>query len=246
VYYAPPGSTTGGSSGGSSTPNCNTIVAAVGFSGLTYTNALQIWNDGSLSGYSTDGTAATIAALAAVTWQGESSFQTNPINNGNTNSQGVVTSTDYGPFQINQTFHPNPNSAVWGTNGAGQRFNGNVNANIAFGISILEGLFNSYGNNAAGRYVGSLGNLPNGMPINPSAQKRDESPDLGRSHGLSLQIDEMDRHAALLEEPFRRTGRRRILKAENLDIQHVRPVEVSSWFDRSAVRDKVPNVYTNT
>jgi RHS repeat-associated protein len=160
-------------SSGPPAPNCNAIVAAVGFSGLTYSNALQIWNDGSLSGYSTDGTAATIAALGAVTWQGESSFQTNPINNGNTNSQGVVTSTDYGPFQINQKFHPNPNLTVWGTNGAGQPFNGNVNANITFGISILEGLYNSYGNNAAGRYVGSLGNFANGTPINPNAQKRE-------------------------------------------------------------------------
>jgi hypothetical protein len=111
-----------------------------------------------LSSYSTDSVAATIGALAAVTWQGESSFVPNPINNPNVNAAGVVTSVDYGPFQINQGFHPNSNSSVWGTNGPGEPFNGNADANVSFGISILKGLYQSYGNNAAGRYVGSLGN----------------------------------------------------------------------------------------
>jgi RHS repeat-associated protein len=155
------------------TPNCASITAAVGFSGLTYANASEIWTDGGLSAYSTDSVAATIAALAAVTWQGESSFSLNPINNPNTNAAGVVTSVDYGPFQINQGFHPNSNGSVWGTNGAGQVFNGNPDANITFGISILEGLYNSYGNNAAGRYVGSLGTLKNRQPT--SGQKRENT-----------------------------------------------------------------------
>jgi hypothetical protein len=69
---------------------------------------------------------------------------------------------------------------VWGTNGGGQKFNGDPDANIAFGISILKGLSGQYGNNAAGRYVGSLGNWTTttpdhkaGTPINPNAQKRE-------------------------------------------------------------------------
>jgi RHS repeat-associated protein len=86
---------------------------------------------------------------------------------------GKLTSVDYGPFQINQRFNPNPNGSVWGTSGAGQTFNGNPDANIGFGIQILEGLYTSYGNNAAGRYVGSLGNTPSGAPINQNAQNRE-------------------------------------------------------------------------
>jgi RHS repeat-associated protein len=152
--------------------NCNAITAAVGFAGLTYSNASEIWDDGNLATYSNDGTAAIIGALAAVTWQGESSFATNPINNPNRNARGIVTSVDYGPFQINKRFNPNSNGSVWGTNGAGQVFNGSPEANIAFGISILENLFSKFGNTAAGRYVGSLGNGPNGNPINPNAQRR--------------------------------------------------------------------------
>jgi RHS repeat-associated protein len=161
-------------------PDCNSITAAVGFAGLTYQNASEIWNDGSLSSYKTDSAAATIAALAAVTWQGESSFNPTPTNNPNVNDNGVLTSVDYGPMQINQGFNPNSNPAVWGTNGAGQKFNGNTDANITFGIQILEGLYAHYGNNAAGRYVGSLANWQTttkghtaGTPINPNAQKRE-------------------------------------------------------------------------
>ncbi|MEP6756570.1 MAG: hypothetical protein ABJA67_13775 [Chthonomonadales bacterium] len=146
----------GGGGGGASAPDCNGITTAVGFAGLTYANASEMWNDGGLSTYSDDATAATIGALAAVTWQGESGFLLNPTQNPNYNTKGVVTSVDYGPFQINQGFHPNSNDAVWGTNGACQVFNGNADANIRFGISILEQLYGSFGNNAAGQYVGSL------------------------------------------------------------------------------------------
>jgi hypothetical protein len=76
-------------------------VAAAGFAGLTYANTSEIWTDGSLSSYSSDATAAVIAAMAAVTWQGESSFRANPVNQANTNKQGQVWSVDYGPFMIN-------------------------------------------------------------------------------------------------------------------------------------------------
>jgi hypothetical protein len=141
-------------------PDCNSIIAAVGFAGLTYKNALEIWNDGSLSSYQTDSAAATVAALSAVTWQGESSFSLNPTNNGNYSKTGVLLSVDYGPFQINQHYNPNSNQAVWGTSGAGLAFDGNPDANISFGIQILEGLKARYGNTAAGHYVGNL-NQPN-------------------------------------------------------------------------------------
>jgi hypothetical protein len=79
---------------------------------LTYSNATTIWYDGNLNSYSTDSSAATIAALAAVTWQGETGFSRNPINNPNKNRDGVVWSVDYGPFQINPAFHPSPLQAV--------------------------------------------------------------------------------------------------------------------------------------
>ncbi len=131
--------------------DCGKLTSAAGIPGLTYANALAIWHDGSLG---LTNNAATIAAMAAVTWQGESSFSTNPANNGNYNSQGVLTSVDFGPFQINQSYNPNPNGAIWGTNGAGQTFNGNPTANITYGIQIIENLYNHYGNNAPDAYVG--------------------------------------------------------------------------------------------
>jgi RHS repeat-associated protein len=177
--------------------DCNAITQAAGrqagIDNLTYSIASRIWTDGSLYNYSTDSTAATIAALATVTWKGESNFSLNPKNNGNYNN-GALTSVDYGPLQINQSFHPNSNSLVWGTAGAGQVFNGDPDTNITFGISILEGLSTQYGNNAAGRYVGSLGNWTTtvpatptspghqaGTPINPNAQKREASWNSGKS-----------------------------------------------------------------
>jgi RHS repeat-associated protein len=131
--------------------DCNQLTSAAGIPGLTYANAMAIWHAGALG---LTNNAATIAAMAAVTWQGESSFSTNPTNNGNYNSQGVLTSVDFGPFQINQFYNPNPNWAVWGTTGAGQTFDGNPTANIRYGIQILENLYNQYGNNAPDAYVG--------------------------------------------------------------------------------------------
>jgi hypothetical protein len=95
----------------------------------------------------------------------------------------VITSVDYGPFQVNQRFHPNSNPSVWGTSGAGQVFNGNPDANIAFGISILEGLYQSYGNNAPGRYVGSLGSV-NGQPT--LGQKRENTWNTWKSRLIGL------------------------------------------------------------
>jgi len=167
-----PGCDTGGSGGPVAVtppPDCNAITATaagqVGFTQLTYKIASEIWSDGGLSSYSSDATAATIAALAAVTWQGEDNFSLNPTNNPNISKKtGQITSVDYGPFQINSTFWPNSNSAIWGTNGAQQAFNGNPDANITYGIQILETLYTRWGNTAAGHYVGSLGNSPDGSP----------------------------------------------------------------------------------
>lgn len=131
-------------------PDCNAIVSAVGFAGLTYTNATEIWNDGNLSSYSTDAAAAGIAALAAVTWQGENSFQTASVNH--LNPDGSV---DIGPFQLNySTWKGVAPPAAFGTNVlGGQKFNGSVSANIGFAIGYLETLVNKYGDNAAGAYI---------------------------------------------------------------------------------------------
>ncbi len=160
LFYQPPG---GG--GGAVVPpfatDCNALTAAVGFAGLTYQRGLTIWEDGSLWATTSDSYSATIAALAAVTWQGESSFSTNPINNPNV-SKGKVWSVDYGPFMINPYFYGNATGPVIGTNGGGQQFNGNPDANITYGITILTGLYTQFGGNAAGRYVGSLTN-PNAV-----------------------------------------------------------------------------------
>ena len=168
--------------GGSTGPDCDSITAAVGFTGLTYANASEIWSDGNLSSYSNDSGAATIAAMAAVTWQGESGFSLNPINNPNTNKSGQVWSVDYGPFMINNVLQPGASGSVLGTAGAGQRFNGSADANISFGITLLEGLNSRFGNNAPGYYVGSLKNWTTttpdhqaGTPINANAQKREST-----------------------------------------------------------------------
>jgi RHS repeat-associated protein len=142
-------------------PDCNALTSAVGFQGLNYTKALEIWDDGSLWA---DPNGATIAALAAVTWQGETSFSLHPVNNPNVNAQGKVWSVDYGPFQINPHFHSSATGQVIGTNGAGQTFNGDPDANISYGIGILRDLYSQYGTAAAGRYVGSRSN--------PNAQNR--------------------------------------------------------------------------
>jgi len=105
---------TGGSGSG---PNpCDKITDSVGLQGLSYAKASQIWSDGNLATYSSPSSAATVAALATITWLGESNFGLTPVNNGNYSASGTLTSVDYGPFQINQHFQPNTNGAVWGTN----------------------------------------------------------------------------------------------------------------------------------
>jgi hypothetical protein len=149
---------------------CEKATNRLGFAGLTYAAALEIWHDGNLGNVKNG---ATIAALAAVTWQGESSFGLKPTNQPNVNAQGVVWSVDYGPFMINPYFYPNATGSVIGTNGARQQFNGNADANITFGIGILETLYNQWGNNAAGHYVGSLGYDQNGNPT--PGQKRENT-----------------------------------------------------------------------
>jgi RHS repeat-associated protein len=137
-------------------PDCSQLTKNVGLAGLTYSKALEIWKDGNLGNVKNG---ATIAALAAVTWQGESSFNLNPKNN--VNGPG---SYDYGPFQINPYFWPSPNKQVWGTSGGGAVFNGDPDVNIAFGITILEQLYDRNGNNAPEAYTGFT---------NPAAPKRE-------------------------------------------------------------------------
>jgi hypothetical protein len=111
--------------------------------------------------------------MAAVTWQGESSFSLNPINSPNYNKSGQLWSVDYGPFQINNILQPTAAGSVLGTNGVNQAFNGNPDANITFGITLLKNLNTQFGNNAPGYYVGSLKNNAAGNPINANAQKRE-------------------------------------------------------------------------
>ena len=160
---------------------CAKLAVQLGLPGFNYDEAQEIWKDGNLSVYGNGTTAATIAALAAVTWLGESSFSLYPTNNANKDKSGNIVSVDYGPFQINPKYNPSSNAAVWGNSGAGQTFNGNPDANIAFGIAILEGLYKQYGNNAAGRYVGSLGFNADGTPKNPNAQNREAAWNLWKS-----------------------------------------------------------------
>jgi RHS repeat-associated protein len=144
-YYSP-----GQGGGGGGSIDCNALVKSVGFAGLTYSNASEIWNDGNLSSYSNDSTAATVAALAAVTWQGENSFKLGATNNLNKN--GTV---DIGPFQLNyQTWGKIAPPGVFGTNVlGGQTFIGSVAANINFAVGYLENLLKTWGDNAAGVYV---------------------------------------------------------------------------------------------
>ena len=66
-----------------------------------------------------------------------------------------IWSVDYGPFMINPYFYPNATGQVIGTNGANQTFDGDPDANISLGISILRGLYARWGNADAGHYVGS-------------------------------------------------------------------------------------------
>jgi RHS repeat-associated protein len=165
-------------------PDCYAITIAAGIPGLTYDVASTIWSDGSLSAYLDDNTAATIAALAAVTWQGESSFTPYPTNQGNySTTTHRLLSVDVGPFQINTRWNPNAGSAVLGTNTTpGQKFSGNPDANIAYGITILETLYKTWGNNAAGAYVTTdLGN--------PEARAREQTWNSEKSRLINLFSD---------------------------------------------------------
>jgi hypothetical protein len=134
--------------------NCEALTASVGISGFNYSIASELWNDGSLSNYKDDPTAAVIAALATITYQGESEFGTNLRNNNVGNGRVAI-----GPFQIQypslwNSITTNPQN-VFGTNlKAGQTFNGNMDANITAGISILKYPYTQYGDNAAGKYIG--------------------------------------------------------------------------------------------
>jgi RHS repeat-associated protein len=130
--------------------DCGTLTKNVGLPGLTYQNALRLWNDLAHTKGKDD---PTVAALGAVTWQGEdSSFSPTPKNNVNHNG-----SIDYGPFQLNDTTGPpvpaSQRSAVYGTNGGGEPFNGDPDANITRGLKYLGGLYNRYGTDAAGMYT---------------------------------------------------------------------------------------------
>jgi hypothetical protein len=112
-----------------------------------------------------DDVAAAIAAMAAVTWQGESSFSLNPINNGNLN--GTV---DIGPFQINLTSanrasYLSKYPTVFGTNLAvGQKLNGNADANIAFGIDFIKYLYRRSGGDPNAIINGYMGPGNKNMP----------------------------------------------------------------------------------
>lgn len=141
----------------SSGPDCNALVAAVGFAGLTYGNATEVWNDLA----ATAGKNSTaVAALGVVTWAGESGFAVSPTNNGNLNG-----SVDIGPLQLNyplwkSAVSPSQWQSVFGTNlKAGQAFNGNADANIEVGLTYLNTLYKKFGNQAAGLYTGR--NNPN-------------------------------------------------------------------------------------
>jgi len=76
--------------------------------------------------------------------------------------------TVVGPFAINVSFHAKAGSSVLGTNvSSGQYFNGNPDANIAYGITYLKYLNSKFGNNAPGLYVGAFTKegLPNPGPV---------------------------------------------------------------------------------
>jgi RHS repeat-associated protein len=135
-------------------PDCDSITAAVGFAGLNYSEATEVWNDlASTNGINN----VAVAALGVVTWAGEAypSFARNPINNGNSNG-----SVDIGPFQVNYQvwksgIPADQQSAVFGTNLlAGQVFNGNTDANIIAGLKYLNSLYGKFGDQAAGLYTG--------------------------------------------------------------------------------------------
>jgi hypothetical protein len=125
----------------------------VGFAGLTYSNALEVWNDLSQTAGADD---VAVAALGVVTWAGESGFSAKPLNNGNINK-----TVDIGPFQLNyQTWKSSipasQRTTVFGTNLlAGQAFNGNADANMRVGLTYLNNLYSRFGDRAAGLYTGA-------------------------------------------------------------------------------------------
>jgi RHS repeat-associated protein len=155
LAYTPWNSYNGPTPSASTTSQCNQLAQKVGLAGFNYAEALRIWTDGNLGKVSNG---ATIAALAAVTWQGESSFGLAP--NNYINAPGSV---DIGPFQINTKYFyglVQNKSAVFGTNFGAGKFNGNADANIAEGISILETGYKTNGDNEARLYTGATN--PNG------------------------------------------------------------------------------------
>jgi hypothetical protein len=95
-----------------------------------------------------------------ITWQGETDFSHDLKNTAAGGGRVAI-----GPFQVLYPLHKgetkNPGD-VFGTNlNAEQIFNGNQDANIAFGIGILAQLYNTWGDSAAGRYIGvDNGNHP--------------------------------------------------------------------------------------
>jgi hypothetical protein len=111
---------------------------------LTYDIASQIWDD---LGVSKAKNNAIVAALGVLTWGWETSwsFDLKPKNNQNDN--GTV---DYGPLQVNSArWNEVPaalQEAVFGTDlAAGHRFSGDPDANIQFGLNVLNYLANKYG-----------------------------------------------------------------------------------------------------
>ena len=138
-------------------PDCNALTAAVGFAGLNYGEASEVWNDlASTKGINN----VADAALGVVTWAGESGFARNPVNNGNTNG-----SVDIGPVQMNyqiwkSSIPTSQQNAVFGTNlSPGQTFNGDTDANLTAGLKYLSYLYGKFGDQAAGLYTGR--NNPN-------------------------------------------------------------------------------------
>ena len=115
------------------------------------------------------GERSDVGALAAATWQGESDFDLNPRNTPNYSRAGDLLSVDVGPFQINNVANADAGAGVFGTDtGPTGRFNGNPDANIGFGINYLEGLYQRFGDLAAGLYTGQY---------NPNRPKRQETYD---------------------------------------------------------------------
>ena len=170
-----PGSMGGGGTGssGNNHPSCAAQASGIGLRGLSYGTASMIWSSAGLGSYSNDASAARIAALLAVTWYGESRFQITPVNNQNRNAQGVVTSVDYGPMQINRLTWNHAPHAVFGTAGGGEHFNGSPAANIAYAANRFKDYFlPRYGPLAAGAYNSADG-IQEGLGLtNPSAQAR--------------------------------------------------------------------------